>query len=359
MSDLQLGLLAVGAAVVAAVLAYNKWQELQYRRQAEASFRSEREDVLLRNAAAGPVAGPMAERIEPFDGAQDRPFVSEAPGAEAPRPAGQPALSEALDYIVTVEAAEGLAGDAVLAAVDGVRHRCSKAVLWEGFDDADARWQALRADHGYSTMRAGLQLVDRRGAATDAELDTFASGVQEAAASLGARAEVPDRQLMLARAAELDAFCGDVDIRIALNIVSAAAAFPGAKVRTLAEAGGLALEADGAFRRRDGSGRVLYELANLEPVAFDAEALKALTTRGLTLQLDVPRAPGGEHTFVQFSDFAQQIARALGASIVDDNRRLLGAAAFDAIRAQLKAVYRSMEGRGIEAGGALALRLFS
>jgi ZipA-like protein with FtsZ-binding domain len=353
MSDLQLALLAVGVAVVAAVLAYNKWQEAQYRRQAEASFRAEREDVLLRGAAGAPAA----ERIEPFVPAQDRP-VFEA-GAAAPQAAAQPSLSEVLDYIVNVEAAEGLAGDAVLAAVDGVRHRCSKAVLWEGFHDADARWQALRADHGYSTMRAGLQLVDRRGAATGEELDTFASGVRDAASGLGARADVPDRQLALARAAELDAFCGDVDIRIALNIVSTAAAFAGAKVRSLAEAGGLALEADGAFRRRDGSGRILYELANLEPVAFDAEALKALTTRGLTLQLDVPRAPGGERTFVQFSDFAQQLARALAASIVDDNRRPLGATAFDAIRAQLRGVYKSMDARGIEAGGVLALRLFS
>jgi len=346
MSDLQLALLAAGVAVVGAVLLYNKLQELQYRRRAEASFRAEREDVLLRGAPAAP--DPVVERIEPV--------IETAP----PRaPAAQPGLSEALDYIVSVEAAEGLAGDAVLAAVDGVRHRCSKTVAWEGFHEDDARWHALRADHGYTTMRAGLQLVDRRGAASAEELETFAAGVRDAAAGLGARAEVPDARPALARAAELDRFCGDVDICIALNILSAAGAFPGAKIRSLAEAAGLALEPDGAFRRRDGSGRVLYELANFEPVAFEAEALKALTTRGLTLKLDVPRAPGGERTFVQFSEFAQQLARSLGASIVDDNRKPLGAVAFDAIRVQLRGVYKSMESRGIEAGGALALRLFS
>jgi FtsZ-interacting cell division protein ZipA len=343
MSDLQLALLAVGVAVVAAVLAYNKWQELQYRRQAEAHFRSEREDVLMRGGAAAPVP----ERVEPIL------------QPEASRAAASPVVSETLDYIVSIQAPEGLAGDTILAAVDGVRHRCSKAVQWEGLDEAEAHWQALRADRGYSTMRAGLQLVDRRGAASAEELEAFAAGVQEAAAGLGARAEAPDPQLALARASELDRFCSDVDIQIALNIVSAAGAFPGAKVRSLAEAGGLALEPDGRFRRRDSLGRTLYELANLEPVAFDVEALKALTTRGLVLQLDVPRAPGAERTFVQFGDFAQQLARSLGASIVDDNRRPLGPAAFDAIRSQLKGVYKSMESRGIEAGGALALRLFS
>jgi len=343
MSDLQLALLAVGVAVVAAVLAYNKWQELQYRRQAEASFRTEREDVLMR-------AGPAPERIEPV-------LVREAPSEAAAGAA--PALSEALDYIVSLEAPEGLAGDSVLAAVDGVRHRCSKSVHWEGYDETEGRWHALRAEHGYSAMRAGLQLVDRRGAATGEELEAFESGVQSAAAALGARAAVPERELALARAAELDRFCSDVDIQIALNVVGAGGAFPGARIRSLAEAAGLALEADGKFRRRDGTGRILYELANREPVAFDAGSLKALTTRGLTLQLDVPRAPGAERTFVQFTEFAQQLARSLGASIIDDNRRPLGQPAFEAIRAQLRSVYKSMDARGIEAGGALALRLFS
>ncbi len=346
MSDLQLALLAAGVAVVGAVLAYNKWQEVLYRRRVEATFRAEREDVLLRNAA--PVAAAAMERIEP---------VLEPEPARTGSAA--PVLSEALDYIVAVEAGEGLAGDAVLAAVDGVRHRCSKAVAWEGFNEGESRWQPLRADRGYTAMRAGLQLVDRRGPARAEELEAFAAGVRDAAAGLGARAEVPDARAALARAAELDRFCGDVDIRIALNIVSTAGAFPGAKVRSLAEAAGLALETDGVFRRRDGSGRVLYELANLEPVTFEAETMKALTTRGLTLQLDVPRAPGGERTFVQFADLAQQLARALAASIVDDNRRPLGSAAFEAIRTQLRGVYKSMEARGIEAGGTLALRLFA
>ena len=352
MSDLQLALLAAGVAGVAAVLAYNKWQELQYRRRAEAIFRAEREDVLLRAA----VAEPAADRAEPFVPPPHAPAAETEPARSAAAPA---VLSETLDCIVTLESPEGLAGDAVLAAVDGVRHRCSKAVAWEGLDEEASRWQPLRADRGYSTLRAGLQLVDRRGAVTADELETFTSGVHDAAAGLGARAQLPDTRAALARAADLDRFSGDVDICIALNVVSAAAAFPGARIRALAEAAGLALEPDGAFRRRDGSGRLLYELANLEPLAFDADSLKALTTRGLALQLDVPRAPGGERTFVQFADFAQQLARALGANIVDDNRKALGAPAFDAIRTQLKGVYKAMESRGIEAGGALALRLFS
>ncbi len=49
MSELQVGLLVVGAAVVAAVFLYNIWQERRYRREAEAGFAAQREDVLMRS----------------------------------------------------------------------------------------------------------------------------------------------------------------------------------------------------------------------------------------------------------------------------------------------------------------------
>jgi hypothetical protein len=49
----------------------------------------------------------------------------------------------------------------------------------------------------------------------------------------------------------------------------------------------------------------------------------------------------------------------LSAGIVDDNRQPLDDAALGKIRAQLQALYASMEDQGIAAGSALALRLFS
>jgi hypothetical protein len=49
----------------------------------------------------------------------------------------------------------------------------------------------------------------------------------------------------------------------------------------------------------------------------------------------------------------------LSAAIVDDNRQPLDDAALGKIRAQLQALYASMENQGIPAGSPLALRLFS
>ncbi|MGB7541605.1 MAG: cell division protein ZipA C-terminal FtsZ-binding domain-containing protein [Burkholderiales bacterium] len=356
MSELQLGFLAIGAVVVVAVLIYNKWQEARYRRQAEVSFKSPRHDVLMQTeggAEANTQATPSAaagERIEPVFHVPERPD-------EAADIRGS-ALSDALDFVVPIDAEEDVPGSAVLEAAAAALAGCPRSLRWEGFNAATAQWEVLRPEGGYSLLRAGLQLVDRRGAASADELTAFGAGVQQAAAAAGALATIPDFAPALASAAELDRFCSDVDIQIALHVVSEGAAFTGTKVRALAEAAGLALDdEDGKYRRLDDAGRVLYTLADFESVPFRTDSIMSLTIRGLTLELDVPRAPRG--AFDLLRELARQLAQALDARIVDDNRQPLGAAAFDQIRTQLQAIYQTMEARGIAAGSATALRLFS
>jgi FtsZ-interacting cell division protein ZipA len=343
MSELQVGLLGVGAVVVAAVFLYNKWQERRYRRKAEAGFASRHEDVLMRSGGA---AQGVEAMLGSFDAAQDAAGVS---GQE---------LSEILDFIVPIEAPEEVSAATLLGAATAEIERCSKSIGWEGFDEAAASWEPLNPDRSYSRLRSGMQLVDRRGVADAEELAAFGAAIERAAASVGALATVPDPAPALAKARELDRFCGEADIRIAVHVVSDAAAFSGTRLGGLAQAAGFEFdEPDGKFRHRDETGRVICTLANLEPSPFDVDGLRSLSTRGVTLELDVPQTPQG--AFAQFRDSVQFFARELNARIVDDNREPLGPAAFDAIGTQLQAVHGSMEARGIAPGGALALRLFS
>ena len=348
MGELQFGLIAVGALVVAGVFLYNKWQEQRYQRDAEAAFGARHEDVLLRGGIQPPVGQP--ERIEPR-------LSSPAPEPDAEAPSRQ-VLAESIDFIVPIEAADDVPGAAMLDAAGAALDRCPRSVHLEGFDEKLAAWELIDPDRGYSRMRAGLQLVDRRGAAEAEELAAFGKAVEEAAASLGMLAPMPDPSQALALARDLDQFCGEVDIRIAVHLVNESAPFPGAKVEAAAKEAGFELdEPDGKFRRRDEAGRVVCALANQEPIPFKVDSLETLSTRGVTLELDVPRAPRG--AFAGFRELAERFARQLDARIVDDNRQAVGAGAFQAIAAQLQAVHSAMEARGIVPGSTLALRLFS
>ncbi len=362
MSDLQLGLLAIGVFVVVVVLGYNKWQEARYRREAERNLKSDHQDVLMGAPGAQPGAGPPqgqarerppapeGERIEPTFGAS----VAEAPEAMSEETAS---LTEAIDFIVPIEAGDEVAGEVMIAASGPAFAGFSKQVRLEGY--GGGRWEALRPAGRYARMRAGIQLADRRGAVSAEELASFAAAVQQAAAGAGALASVPDRGEATARARDLDRFCGEVDIVIAMHVVSTRTLFAGTKIRALAEAAGLALEEDGRFRRRDDRARVLFELGNMDRTPFRAETMRSISAAGLTLELDVPRAPDASRPFEQLRDFARHLAQALDGGIVDDNRASVSADAFEKILAQVQAVQRTMAERSIAPGGPGALRLFS
>ena len=349
MGELQFGLIAIGALVVAGVFLYNKWQEQRYQRNAEAAFGARHEDVLMRSGGPSP-AQPAPERVEP-----QLSTLASAPGPEVP---SRQVLFESVDFIIPIEGTENVSAASLLDAAGAALDRCPRSVHLEGFDEKLASWELIDPDRDYSKMRAGLQLADRRGAADADEVAAFGAAVEQAAASLGMLAVVPDPARALEAARNLDQFCSEVDIRIAVHLVNDDAPFPGTKLDAVAKAAGFELdEPDGKFRRRDAAGRVVCALANQEPIPFKVDSLEALSTRAVTLELDVPRAPRG--AFATFRELAERLAKQLGARIVDDNRQPVGAGAFQAIGTQLQAVHGAMEARGIVPGSALALRLFS
>jgi FtsZ-interacting cell division protein ZipA len=217
----------------------------------------------------------------------------------------------------------------------------------------------LAAAGEYNKLRVGLQLAERKGAASQQELTDFAVMTQAVAEALGASSTPAEPDAALQRAQQLDALCTDVDVQVGLNLITRGGGAPGTRIRALAEAHGLVLERDGRFHRRDETGLELYTLCNMEAPAFSAEGMKELATEGLTLLFDVARVPGGIVAFDRFVEFARALADALPGAIVDDNRQPLDDAALGRIRTQVQALYASMENQGIEAGSPLALRLFS
>lgn len=377
MSDLQLGLAVIGAIVIVAVVAYNKWQEARLARRAHREFGSRHDDVLVGALGARepdaqeslPPPSPHAasqgatERVEHTLGGLgvDAPPVPHAPAFEADAwPAHLP-LDPRVDCIATLICAAPVAGVEALAAAraladDGLR----KPVRWEGRDSAETPWGPILEDARYAELRAGLQLADRSGPATESDIGAFFAGLQEVALALAAELDLPDPGEALAQGLDLDGFCADVDVQIGLNIIATATQpFAGTKLRALAEAGGMHLGDDGAFHRVDDHGHELYTLANGEDAPFRAETLRQLSTQGLTVTLDVPRAPGSASTFRLYMDFARQLEQALGGMLVDDNKKPVGQAALDRIARQLERIYAAMDARGIPAGSPAAQRLFA
>lgn len=374
MSDLQLSLIGLGAALVAGVFAYNKWQERKHRKMAERVFRGNHPDVLLGRQHGEPTEAIRAgeARIEPAVQASAHTGEAETELAAAPgefQGQGMDASEEptstlidpAIDCVVRFESAELIGGSYLWQAQQQAMDRLSKPLTWCGLNERTGVWEHLTANGAgdYRRLRAGLQLADRRGPLSDNELTLFLNGLQRLADEFLAVADLPDRNAVLARAAEIDRFCAGVDIQIGVNLVSSGAPFAGTKLRGMAEAAGMTLRDDGMFHADDGEGATLYTLSNLEAAPFDAEEMRAFTTHGVTFTLDVPRVAGGPRVFDRMIAQAKQFASSLGGALVDDNRAQLADSALDVIHDKIVEVEQRMAEQGLVAGGTQALRLFS
>jgi hypothetical protein len=181
MTDLQLGLLVIGAVAVAAVLLYNRRQERSVRREAERAFGSRHADIL---------SGEPALRREPT--------IEPLP----PRPvAPVPRTDPRVDYVIRLSGVP-------LAALEQ-RFR-GKAVLFETDEAA----------------HAALQMVSRRGVIGEAELSEFRAQAETLAASHGGKLSAPEMRSALEEAGAFDSSCAEVDIQIALHVLGTQALPP-------------------------------------------------------------------------------------------------------------------------------------
>ena len=348
MTELQLGLLVIGAVVVAAVFAYNRLQERSARRAAEHAFRSPAGDALL-DAARAPRSEPGPPRSPPF-----------APK----RPAAQPqdAVPDAcIDYIVELSFAEPRVAGELLEHWKPYAHRYVKRARLAYSPDA-AQWLRLQPGDNAPArgLRAGLQLVTREGAIGEAELIEFRAAVETLAAASGASVAAPEMRQAVEQARELDLFCADADLQVVFHVMPPpGGAFAGEQVRRAAEAAGLALGDDGRFTLQDDAARALFSFGARDGRGFSASGIDAAAPSGLSITLEVPRAPGTRRAFQSMAGFARQLAEALEGSLVDDNGQTLDERSLAAIDAQLSAVQAAFAARGIEPGSAAALRLFS
>jgi FtsZ-interacting cell division protein ZipA len=331
MTELQIGLLSIGALVVAGVLVYNRVQERGAKRAAERAFRSGHADALMEPTASAP---------------QDR-----GASTESPRPPLRPAPPDdtaqpdpAIDYIVEFTAAEPLALSALREQWSTIERRHSRRALLAGSDDGKG-W------------RAGLQLVSRDGAIGEADLIEFRSTVETMAASVGAAVSAPEMRAAVEAARVLDDFCAETDIQVVVHVQGGP--FAGTRIRAAAEAAGLALEPDGKFALRNGEQQLLFTLGTRDGAMFSAATMSEAAPEALTLSLDVPRTPDLRRSFESMTRLAHQFAAALGGSMVDDNGNNLDDRAVEAIALQLDAVRARLEAQRLPPGSPAALRLFS
>ena len=374
MSDLQISLLGIGVVVIGGVLLYNWYQERQLRRRLGEAFSEAHEDVLLDDGsvrgANGATGSTASARVEPqlltgkdtaaLESTLPAPPESPAKVVPAPPPA-MAGIDESIDCVATLSSATPLTAVQVSELLSAVA-ACGRTWHAAGFNAATGKWEEVNraVTAQYSQLRLALQMANRGGAISPVQLGAFFDAVTAGAGRTAATAQCPSADSVLRTAHELDLFCADVDVAIGINVIATDAdTFSGARVRALVEGEGFALEPDGVFHLEDAQGQTLLTLSNQEAAPFLPEEIGGMTTRGLTLLLDVPRVAAAEAALQRMFELGRSLSVTLKGRLVDDNRAGLTAASMDQIRQQLKDIHFAMNERGIAPGSVRALRLFS
>ncbi|HEU0282789.1 MAG TPA: cell division protein ZipA C-terminal FtsZ-binding domain-containing protein [Gallionella sp.] len=371
MSELQAALLAIGAGVIVAVYVFGWWQQRKYRRKFGAAFKASHADALYQESAARPAEQAQEPALAAIaEEALDEaiPAAGEAadmPAAEIPAATlldGSCALLDVRsDFIIELHLAE----PSPAAVLDGLCQRkfdfgkpvqvCGLILNGQQWERAIAESQTL-----YGRFRIALQLVDRGGAISAAKLADFRDLVLGIAKHIKADSAVPDIDETHRRAAELDAFCAEVDQMVGINLVPPGERLLlGARIAQAAVLYGMTLEADGAFHTLDAQGQSVFNLINQDSRPFQHHTLETLGTPGITLLLDVPRVENPAIQFDQMVRVAHELAKELQANLVDDHRVVLSDNGLARIRAQIADIEAKMRDNGIAPGSGQARRLFS
>lgn len=352
MSELQIALLSIGLLAIAVVYVFGWWQQRRYRRKFGSVFNANHADALYDGSAATPADRNSRSALAEMVAASPVAAVSDEPCS---------LLNPRSDFIIELQLAEPSPA-AVLVGLWQRKFDFRKPVQVCGLTLTTGQWERVIAESHtlYQRYRIALQLVDRGGAISPAKLADFSDLVLGVARHINARTTVPDTQNAYQHAVELDEFCASVDQMVGVNLVpSGDRLIRAIDIARAAGMHGMTLEADGAFHLLDVHGNSLFSLINQDTVPFQHHTLDTFATAGITLLLDVPRVEDPTLRFDQMMQVANDLARGLQLSVVDDHRVPLGENGLAHSRMQIAGVEANMRENAIAPGSAHALRLFS
>lgn len=342
MDNLQLGLAALGAIALLALLVYNAWSaRTKAPKQAQAS------------------AAPTQGQHEPAF--YDSAFDAIALHPHAPRRSPIDALIDAVASVNLDPLAQEVAGEVALAAMPSTRRAGSKLFSVEGYNSDLREWETPTAGARYSVFQTGVQLASRAGALNDIEYSEFVIKTQAFADALGATPEFPEMRDEVSRARELDNFASAHDAQLGLNLHARNAAWSPGYITQMAQQQGFVV---GQLPGRmvlpaavDGAPPVLSLTFDSQAALAEDPAQSAIRT--LSFHLDVPHVDRAERPFDRMCQAVQAMAQSMEGVITDDNGQPLAPQALQGIAHELQRLYELLEVRDFAAGSALTRRLFS
>lgn len=359
MSDLQIGLIALGVLLILLVLGFNWWQDRRVRRKMQTHFPASEQDPLLgAGAAAGAASagsGPAPRREPGMVGDAPRAPAGQAapvdPGTDADD-AAEP--DPACEVVIEINFAEPVRGAELLPYMQSLRHVGRKPMRVFAETDQRRHRAHIHADESYASMQLAVLLANRSGPLTAIEWSQAWARAQDMAERFDATIEGPDQQAVLEQGARLDDTCAALDTQVGLTLLLGTAQ-PAAEVLGIARDTGFVPDGNRLAWPAD-NGVARFTLARADGAAFDA-GMGGIER--LYLLLDVPCSPADSRAFGRMVDVGRDLAARLRAELVDDQGKPLADGSETVIDERLQVLFGQLEQAGLPAGSERAQRVFA
>lgn len=388
--------LVLAAAVILLVLAFNAYQEAQYRKKIRKQFGHSDRDALLEENAVSVRDGETG-MLNSFAKADDD-NQSNTPKAKENKKKTED-LDDVFEFAATDDPAEKTATDTATEATETKGNLLIKLedlknteLSWfhPSFDymayislyepkelttlpslstglhrfrivgcTMDGQFQPADPIPGvyYQAFAVGLQAISRAGLADRIELDKFGDKVKDFAKKMNGEIELTNISNFLQNAQPLDELCARVDQIIAIHLVGHDT-ISGTRMRSALQSRGFELSHDGAFYYPN-SGDPLFSAVDLENRSFTSEQLATQEYRGFSILFDVTHVPPGRKNFDTFMDLTVRLAGDLSLNLVDDQLQELSPQWLRQVGEYIDERQKEMLAAGLVPGDELANRLFS
>lgn len=354
MTELQMGLALVGAALVAGIFLVSRIQEYRHRRLIKQMLPETKIDILMGNNTSVAVSSfENGLEAEPQVGSWETHEHGEAPRYPSDVTA---------EFTLHLTPAGKIEERDLFEALPGA-WLSSPGLEWNGYQSDLSQWVLLDASRSrqFSRLALSAPLATRQGPMSEGALATLVHKVEELALSLNARVEAPDVAAAAMQAQILENLCAQCDLIIGLNVIFPAdAQVTEEQISDFCRDAGLIQNRDGAFAPVNLDGAPLYRLVRQDGRPFqddrftDAEAIA-----GVTYLVDFPRQGRWRDALREVMVQADHLAATLRGRVVDDAGSDFGDEERALIESRLEVLARKMEGQGFAPGSPLALRLFN
>lgn len=361
MNDLQLTLLIVGGGGIAAMIAYNWWQDYRLRKQASERFGETDQDPLL-NASQPPRGNP--ERTEPGFGDLVESAKPYAPETLSDIDGFEPEFGDSnlsntpqvaidrrlfVDFLVRFDDQKD--ANTWKSMIDGFAQINRKKIVYsvspDSGDASDALWFKADPYDGYArTLKASVQIANRKGPLSSIEFSEVLARLRRFSEDSGADVDFPDMKEVVAKAETLDQAAAALDTLLGLHCLLPETVEEDIAVQSLNAAGWVQKGHQWFLEHPDG-------------VLASMVIHKAPGKRLLSFSIDVPNSPDPIKALGDIITVCHGLNAAHGAPLMDDSGRTLSTQAIEGIGKQLVERVRHLADSGFAPGSTAAQILFS